>query len=201
MTKKEAILAAATRLFAEKGFTHTTVAEISRRSQVAEGTIFYHFHSKEDLFLTILKQLKDDMAREFAAYRQQLPQGRGIDQVEQAISFHLYLAGKLEDQFHLLHRSYPYQLAQVNQTCTEYLQAIYHYLLDIFEQAVAIGQQDGSIGRMPARKTALLIFTMVDGLVRFQHLQLYDAGSLSGDLLSACRRMLQNNINEECPAP
>lgn len=201
MTKKEAILTAATRLFAENGFTHTTVAEISRLSQVAEGTIFYHFNSKEDLFLAILKQLKDDISREFAAYRQQQTPNRGIEMVEQGISFYLYLAGKMEQQFLLIHRNYPYQPAQVNETCTGYLQAIYHCLLEIFERAVAIGQQDGSIGDMPTRKTAWLVFIMVDGLVRFQHLNLYEAAALHGDLLSACRHMLQTNLHEECSPP
>jgi len=45
----------------------------------------------------------------------------------------------------------------------------------------------------PARKTALIIFTMVDGLVRFNTYSLYDAGALYKDLIEACRRILQNH--------
>jgi AcrR family transcriptional regulator len=197
MSRKEAILAAATRLFAEHGFAHTTVAEISRLSRVAEGTVFYHFHSKEDLFLAILSQLKEDILRELDLYRDQRNPGLGIDQVEQAVSFYLYVAGKMEDQFLLLQRNYLYQLAQVNEACTEHLQAIYHCLVGIFERAIAAGHADGSIGRMSASKTALLLFTMVDGLVRFKSLHLYDPATLHGELMAACRRMLQGSRHEE----
>jgi hypothetical protein len=46
---------------------------------------------------------------------------------------------------------------------------------------------------MPARKTALIVFTMVDGLVRFKLYNLYDAGALFNELIASCRRMLENN--------
>jgi hypothetical protein len=45
---------------------------------------------------------------------------------------------------------------------------------------------------MPARKTALIVFTMVDGLVRFKLYNLYDAGALFNELMASCRRMLEN---------
>lgn len=44
------ILAAALDLFAERGFTATTTAEIARRAGVAEKTIFAIFRSKDALF-------------------------------------------------------------------------------------------------------------------------------------------------------
>ncbi|MDY6852949.1 MAG: TetR/AcrR family transcriptional regulator, partial [Thermodesulfobacteriota bacterium] len=53
-------------------------------------------------------------------------------------------------------------------------------------------QTDGSIGEMPARKTALLVFAMVDGLVRFKIYNLYAAGSLYSELIASVRRLLEN---------
>lgn len=49
MGKVEAILEAATSLFAKKGFDQTTVSEIAGKAGVANGTIIYHFKSKENL--------------------------------------------------------------------------------------------------------------------------------------------------------
>ncbi|HAS89092.1 MAG TPA: TetR/AcrR family transcriptional regulator, partial [Desulfovibrio sp.] len=43
------------------------------------------------------------------------------------------------------------------------------------------------------RKTALIIFTMVDGLVRFKNFNLYDAGALFNELIESIRRMLKPN--------
>ncbi|MBW2661489.1 MAG: helix-turn-helix transcriptional regulator, partial [Deltaproteobacteria bacterium] len=53
LSKKESILQAATLLFSEKGFRHTSIEEIANMTGVAEGTVFYHFKSKDGLFLAI----------------------------------------------------------------------------------------------------------------------------------------------------
>ncbi len=46
---------------------------------------------------------------------------------------------------------------------------------------------------MPARKIALIIYSMVDGLVRFKTYNLYDAGVLYDEVIESCRRMLKNS--------
>jgi len=191
VTRKEAIIQAASRLFSEKGYKDTSVSEISAATGVAEGTIFYHFKTKEDLLLHILQGLKEEIVAEFSSFERQRETKKGLDMVEDAVSFYLYLAGRLQDSFLLLHRYFPYRLAEANPTCRGYLQEIYNCLVDIFEKPLVEGQRDGSVEDLPARKTALLIFTMVDGLVRFKNYNLYDAAALYGELISACRRMIE----------
>jgi AcrR family transcriptional regulator len=197
MTRKDTILKTAARLFAEKGFKESSVAELSSLSGVAEGTIFYHFKTKEDLLLQILATMKEKITTEFREYRQNRPMHPGMEMVEEAISFYLYLAGKLEDEFLLLHHDFIYQLAQVNPTCSGYLQEVYDCLVDIFEEAIEVGRKDGSINERSGRKTALLIFTMVDGLVRFKQLNLYNAAALHGELIASCQRMIKPQMHQE----
>ena len=55
-----------------------------------------------------------------------------------------------------------------------------------------LGHEDGSVREMPARKNALIIYSMVDGLVRLDTYGLYDAGPLFDELVRACRRMLES---------
>jgi AcrR family transcriptional regulator len=201
MTRKEVILQAASRLFSDKGFKETSISDISEITKVAEGTIFYHYKSKEGLFLAILEGLKTEIINGFDQYFQEKKFESGLDMVEGAISYYLYLAGMKEDRFHLLHHRYPYELAAVNPVCREHLEAIYNCVVDIFEQAIRRGQEDGSIEPLPARKMALILFSLVDGLVRFKTYNLYDPGGLYNELISACRRMLGKARDRDMGTP
>ncbi len=169
------------------------MAELSKMTGAAEGTIFYHFKSKEDLFVAILEDLRVDIFEEFEQYSQDEAFETGLHKLEGAISFYFYLAGKMEDRFLLLHRHDPYQLAEANIACRRHLEAIYNCFLEIFEKAIQQGQEDGSMEKVSARKTAMIIFAMVDGLVRFNTYRLYDAGALYREVIESCRRMVQDN--------
>jgi AcrR family transcriptional regulator len=191
MSKKKSIIEIATRLFAAKGIKETSIAEISKLTGAAEGTIYHHFKTKDELFLAILKNVKDGILEEFNSYSAEKTYKDGLEQVENIILFYLYLAGKQENWFYLLHRHYPYELASENETCRNLLEQIYNCLVDIFETAIVAGIKDSSIGDVQPRKTALIIFSLVNGLVWFKIHNLYDAGALYMELISSCRRMLK----------
>ncbi len=53
-SRREAIVAAATRLFAEHGFTRTTTAEIARVAGVSKALLYHHYRAKEHLLFDIL---------------------------------------------------------------------------------------------------------------------------------------------------
>jgi AcrR family transcriptional regulator len=188
--KKRAILRAATVLFAEKGYTETSVAELARLTDSAEGTIFYHYKTKAGLFVAILADIKEGILSEFDAYMDSCTFENGIEMMEQVISFFLYLAGHHEEWFLLLQRHHPYEVARENEECREHLATLYNTLLDLFEGAILKGREDGSIADLPPKKTALLIFSMVNGLIWLKFNDLYDAASLYQELLASCRRML-----------
>lgn len=197
MNKKQAILDAATKLFSNRGFKETPISEISRLTGAAEGTIFYHFKTKEGLFLYILKDFRDSIVAEFQRYTKESRFDSGIHMMEDIVSFYLYLSGSMEDRFLLLHRHDAYELSTNNPECRECLEAIYNCLIDIFEQAVTTGQGDGSINKdVHPRKTAMIIFAMVDALVRFNTYSLYDAGALYDELINSCRRILKTETDD-----
>ena len=191
MKKKEAILNAATSSFSQKGFKDTHMAEISKITGAAEGTIFYHFKNKEELFLAILNEFKESIISEFGRYSEEKNFENGLSMMEAMISFYLRMGNSMEDRFLLLHRHDAYELSLTSEECRRHLEAIYNCLVDMFEQAIKRGQQDGSIGNVPPRNMAMIIFGMVDAVLRFNTYGLYDAGTLYSELIFACRRILQ----------
>ncbi|MBU4318033.1 MAG: TetR/AcrR family transcriptional regulator [Proteobacteria bacterium] len=195
MTKKEAILQTATFLFAQKGYKETSISELSKLTQVAEGTIFYHFKNKETLFLAILEKTREVILSEYEQFVKDKSVQNGMELMENSIYFYLYLAGKFESQLLLLHRHFPYQLALENKDCRNHLEAIYDCLVNIFERAVLEGIKDGSMDELPARKMALIIFSMMDGIVRLKIYNLYNVSSLMDDIILSCRRILKASIN------
>jgi AcrR family transcriptional regulator len=192
ITKKEMILKAATVFFAEKGYRECSMAELAQVSEVAQGTIFYHFKTKEDLFLAILKQCREDIVSEFDQHISNHNYHSGMAMVEGIVGFYLQLATSMEDRFLLLHRHDAYELARNNDECREHLEAIYDCLVDMFESAIRRGQEDGSVRHGASRKMAMILFSMVDGLARLQTYNLYDAGSLYQELIESCQKILIN---------
>ncbi len=60
--KRNAILDAATRLFAERGLTAAPTSEISKQAGVAEGTLFTYFRTKDDLINALYREIKLELA-------------------------------------------------------------------------------------------------------------------------------------------
>lgn len=55
--RRDAILAAARKVFAEAGYDGTTMADIAREAGVAAGTVYLYYASKTDLFAALNLQL------------------------------------------------------------------------------------------------------------------------------------------------
>ncbi len=190
-SKRSAILEAATWLFSVKGFRETSTTEVAQLTGSAEGTVFYHFESKEKLFLAVLEEVRAKIDGAISEFKPTTEGMSGIQTLEAFVAYYLQLAADNEAEFKLLHRHHAYELAKVNHECRASLEAIYDQIVRAFEHALERGQEDESIGKLPVHKTALLVYMMTDGLVRLKHYNLYEAGSLFGDFMAGCRRLVQ----------
>ena len=54
--KREAILRAATDVFADRGFFNAQVADVARAAGVAAGTVYLYFRGKDDLLVSIFER-------------------------------------------------------------------------------------------------------------------------------------------------
>ena len=90
VANRQAILAAARRVFAQMGYDVASVRDIIRGTDLASGTFYNYFRSKEEVF----EALADDGARRFKPI---LRAAR-----ERAASFEDYLHGALEAYFQFI---------------------------------------------------------------------------------------------------
>lgn len=66
--KRDAILRAATRVFARNGFFQSQVADIAREAGIAAGTVYLYFRSKDDLLVSLFERtMKEAIAEGRAA--------------------------------------------------------------------------------------------------------------------------------------
>lgn len=59
--RRDLILAAATRRFAEDGFRATTVRQIADDVQILSGSLYYHFATKEDILAEVVRETVERM--------------------------------------------------------------------------------------------------------------------------------------------
>src|ERR1700749_5221319 len=73
---REGILAAAMKLFTERGFDSVTVAEVARAADVSEKTVFNYFPTKEDL---VVHRGAERMGDLLEGLRQLPPRASGLE--------------------------------------------------------------------------------------------------------------------------
>ena len=188
--KKKAILRAATVLFANKGFRQTSMTELSRLTGAAEGTIFYHFKNKEEIFLSVLQAAKDRIELGLEKVDGCQETANGLDQTVAAVAAYLNLCGQMRDEFLMLHRHFPYEISTRNNKCRKLLESIYTGFLDLFENALIKGKRDGSVSVGSTRKAAMVLHAMVDGIARLETYSIYSSGALYRELMRLSRHML-----------
>lgn len=166
------------------------MSEVAKSAGVADGTVFYNFRSKEELYLAVLEDFRDNIKRALDDYLEQTRFSTGLELVEGLVRFYISLAEDMAKRFLLLHRYDSYKLARGNPAFQQHLEDIYDCIVDAFEKAIERGLDDGSIADIPARKYAFILFASVDGMMRLKTFSLYQTETLYSELIGACHRML-----------
>ena len=94
-------------LFANRGFHETSMSEVAREARVSKALIFWHFKTKEELFLAVLNRLLEpyfiDFAEEAAALDERQQTLKLVESYlsfvrDNASSVRFFLAQLLRDQ-------------------------------------------------------------------------------------------------------
>ena len=136
--KSDKIIRAAESVFAESGYHQATIAQIARRSGVAEGTVYEYFENKEHLLLSIPElRFKTHIDRLSEAFEIRNP----VKKLKRLIRYHflLYLTEPDFLKVFLLHIQLNplFYTSHAHETFREYS--------NLFEQIIEEGKKDGSI--------------------------------------------------------
>ena len=78
---RERIIAAASKVLAEKGYDATTLREISREAQAAPGLVHYYFGGKDELLVEVLQAAGQRFHQRMEHLVQQMPADRSLEAV------------------------------------------------------------------------------------------------------------------------
>ncbi len=195
MTKKEAILQAATQLFASKGYKGVAVSEIAARASVAQGTVFHHFKSKENLLISIC----DDLVRSYISGIKEAAQGPGSgwDALERVLRFNQEFKKEHQDAITVVFR----ETGDVSRTegeIQEHFCGLLNQVIEVKSQCIERGKKDGSIRPVPAQVTAFLVHFLLVGKFHIEAEGLLEVPDLEAELVEFCRRSLA--VDGKCDA-
>lgn len=135
---------AAISLFAEKGFANTSTKEIAVRANVAEGTIFKHYKTKDNLLLNILlkfiKVLIPVMKKDIAKKLSSQPFETVEDFIRYFIKNRIQFVQENQDIMRIFVKELVYNDSLRQNLMTGYFDDLVQLFYDYFDQFKAKGQ-------------------------------------------------------------
>lgn len=160
--RREDLLAAAERLFAEKGYYHTTMEDIARTAEYGTGTIYLYFKRKEDLYEVLLER----KITEYIAHMQEAVESAAApaDKVRMLIRAKLAFFENHREFF----RIYLAQSSTLDTTlrkCPPQWAELFEAHRCFVEQTLREAMQAGAIRRMDADQLALAFIGLINPLL------------------------------------
>jgi len=150
--KRDLILRAATKVFAQNGYFQSQVADVARVAGVAAGTVYLYFRSKDDLLVSIFERSMNEV----------LAEGRaaiaGLDDPAERLGklahLHLERLGRDKD----LAVVFQVELRQSVKFMERFSETFLQDYFKLIRQAIADGQQSGAFRKDISATTATKIF-------------------------------------------
>jgi TetR/AcrR family fatty acid metabolism transcriptional regulator len=162
---RDEILRAASRLFASRGFHEASMSEIARQARVSKALIFWHFKSKEELFVAVIKRLLEPFSIDFATEAQELDEREQLKRlIELYVQFVRDYTGSVRFFLTRLLRDDPEQ--QGPASFTEQIRVLYENYRNLMVDLIKRGQEKGVCSRrLDAETAATFLLSTLNGLL------------------------------------
>jgi len=175
MSKKEKILTAAQEIFARCGYAGTTMKMVAEQAGVASGLVFHYFDNKENLFMTAGSELIDTMI--IVLQDKTVDCKSGCEALGAFVKAYLDFTIENEKTFPTIIRCSPFSDDNPDLD-RKRISAKFKELIDMVEEFLRRGIEDGSIIDLPVTQTAFMIYANIVGAVRTRFLAPYDIPGL-----------------------
>ncbi len=155
--KRDAILGAATRVFAQRGFFNAQVADVAKAAGVAAGTVYLYFRSKDDLLVSLFERtMREAIAEGRAALAGAVDPRERLSRIAR---LHLERLGRDRD----LAVVFQVELRQSTKFMERFSSSYLRDYLGLIREAVEAGQADGQFRRdISATTAAKILFGALD---------------------------------------
>ncbi len=137
--KYHRILDAAIKVFAEQGFFQSTISQIAREAQVADGTIYLYFKNKDDILVQFFSYKTTQV---FERFRKSVDEAdTAIEKLRNLIRSHLE-AFQRDRSMAVVYQSETHQTSRLAEPQIKAMSKMY---IDIISEIVEQGQQEGGI--------------------------------------------------------
>lgn len=168
--KRDAILRTAARLFAERGFGNTPTILLAQEAGVAEGTIFRHFKTKDEIFFVLVDNVRNQLIDAIRKNLEARPPVSGMETVLAIVRAFCVFVRKNRMEFGLIFRDASSRYGDNDDQAFRSIRAMYEELGYLFYDAILQGQTDGSVGSaLHPQDTASLLVCMLIGFMRGLH--------------------------------
>jgi AcrR family transcriptional regulator len=155
------ILSSSAKLFAEKGYDATGVAEICGAASVSKGSLYHHFGSKQEIFVELLKGWLQELDGELgAAITRSASVPEALMEMARQVRGVFTTAG---EQAHLFMEFW--QQARRDPEVWKELIAPYRRYQEYFARLVAKGIEEGSIRRQDPMMAGRTIVGLALGMI------------------------------------
>jgi TetR/AcrR family fatty acid metabolism transcriptional regulator len=155
--KREAILRAATKVFARNGYFNAKVADIARAAGVADGTVYLYFKSKEEILHSIFDRSMGEAITEGRRQLDQISDPR--EKLRRIALLHLERLGADRD----LAVVFQVELRGSTKFMEEFSAAGFAQYLSLIRETFEEGQREGVFRReLNAKVVAKILFGALD---------------------------------------
>ncbi|MDR3641284.1 MAG: TetR/AcrR family transcriptional regulator [Humidesulfovibrio sp.] len=182
MSTKDLILLTAKDMISEVGFHKMTTANLARRAEISEGTIYRHFESKEDILQHILELF--DQKYQNLAEQCRARMDKGTLTLEDLLGCHFAFLDANAADIKIVLGAYSI-LELTRRSMARFIER----LRGLFEEFLSRGIKNGTLRDVPLADTGMIIANMFFGLMRTK-LYWPEIADFSKEAIEFCRRSL-----------